>query len=39
MGAAGYLVKSLNLDAFAAGMQRLAAYWLETVVPPVPHQT
>jgi CheY-like chemotaxis protein len=36
MGAAGYLLKPLNLDAFAAGMRCLAAYWLETVVPPVP---
>jgi CheY-like chemotaxis protein len=33
-GAAGYLLKPLDLDAFAASIQRLAAYWLHTVVLP-----
>ena len=36
LGAAGYLVKLLDLDAFAAAMQRLIAYWLETVTLPDP---
>jgi DNA-binding NarL/FixJ family response regulator len=34
LGAAGYLQKLLDLDTFAAAIKRLAAYWLETVVPP-----
>jgi len=36
LGAAGYLAKPLDLDAFAAAMRRLVAYWMETVVPAVP---
>jgi two-component system response regulator len=36
LGAAGYLQKPLDLDAFAASMQRMADYWLKAVVPPVP---
>lgn len=34
LGAAGYLLKPLDLDAFAASITRLAAYWLDTVVLP-----
>lgn len=30
----GYLVKPLNMEAFAAAIRRLAAYWFETVVLP-----
>lgn len=34
-GAAGYLQKPLDLDAFATAMRQVADYWLKTVVPPV----
>jgi two-component system response regulator len=36
VGAAGYLQKPLDLDAFATAMQQVADYWLKTVVPPIP---
>jgi DNA-binding NarL/FixJ family response regulator len=36
IGAAGYLQKPLDLDAFAASVRELMTYWLKTVVPPVP---
>lgn len=34
LGAAGYLLKPLDLNAFAASISRLAAYWLDTVILP-----
>jgi CheY-like chemotaxis protein len=36
LGAAGYLLKPLDLDAFAAAIGRVVAYWFNTVVLPVP---
>jgi DNA-binding NarL/FixJ family response regulator len=36
VGAAGYLQKPLDLDAFATAMQQVVDYWLKTVVPPIP---
>jgi CheY-like chemotaxis protein len=35
-GVAGYLQKPLDLTAFAAAIRRLVAYWLDTVILPVP---
>lgn len=37
LGAAGYLLKPLDLEAFAASVRRLAAYWLDAVVLPDPN--
>jgi CheY-like chemotaxis protein len=34
LGAAGYLVKPLDLDAFAASIRRLADYWFGAVILP-----
>jgi DNA-binding NarL/FixJ family response regulator len=36
LGAAGYLLKPLDLDAFAAAIGRVIAYWFDTVLLPVP---
>jgi two-component system, response regulator len=36
LGAAGYLLKPLDLDAFAGAIDRVVAYWFDTVVLPVP---
>jgi DNA-binding NarL/FixJ family response regulator len=36
LGAAGYLLKPLDLDAFAAAIARVVAYWFDTVVLPLP---
>ncbi len=37
LGAAGYVLKPFDLDAFAAAIEHLVVYWLETVLPPVPN--
>ncbi len=37
LGAAGYVLKPFDLDAFAAAIKHLAVYWLATVLPPVPN--
>jgi DNA-binding NarL/FixJ family response regulator len=37
LGAAGYILKPLDLDAFAAAIKHLAAYWLRTVAPSMPN--
>lgn len=39
LGAAGYLPKPLDLDAFAAAMVRVVAYWFDTVALPAPAGT
>jgi len=36
LGAAGYLLKPLDLDAFAAAIGRVVAYWFDTVLLPLP---
>jgi CheY-like chemotaxis protein len=36
-GAAGYVLKPLDLDAFAEAIKRLVSYWMDTVLPPVPN--
>jgi DNA-binding NarL/FixJ family response regulator len=36
MGAAGYLLKPLDLAAFARTMRTVADYWIREVVPPGP---
>jgi two-component system response regulator len=37
LGAAGYILKPVDLDAFAAAIKNLVAYWLRTVAPSVPN--
>lgn len=36
LGAAGYLLKPLDLDGFAAAIGRVVAYWFDTVLLPLP---
>jgi CheY-like chemotaxis protein len=38
-GAAGYLKKSVDLDAFADTIRGFVAYWIETVIAPLPYGT